>query len=75
MAPNGIRADGTNVFGSSVSVIDTASNTVFATVAVGSVPFGGRDHPGRAYVSSSGESTVSAIDTASNTVVDTVRVG
>src|SRR5258708_38878454 len=30
----------TNIFANTVSVIDTASNTVVATVAVGSSPFG-----------------------------------
>src|SRR6266403_849943 len=61
----------TNVFASTVSMIDTASNTVVATVAVGSGPFAVAITPDgtRAYVTGG---PVSVIDTASNTVVATV---
>src|SRR5260221_12746942 len=37
----------TNIFANTVSVIDTASNTVDATVAVGSIPFGVAISPDR----------------------------
>jgi YVTN family beta-propeller protein len=60
-----------------VSVIDTASNTVVATVPVGRQPFGVAITPDgvHAYVANRIDSTVSVIDTASNTVVTTVPVG
>jgi YVTN family beta-propeller protein len=55
-----------------VSVIDTATNTVVATVTVGTGPFGVAVTPDgkHAYVTNGG-GTVSVIDTASNTVVGT----
>ena len=61
---------------SSVSVIDTASNTVVATVGVGNRPIGVAITPdgSRAYVANSNSNSVSVIDTASNTVVATVAV-
>ena len=67
----------TNVFASTVSVIDTASNTVTATVAVGSGPFGLAITPDgtRAYIANLFDNTLSVIDTASNTVVATVALG
>src|SRR3989442_6835324 len=62
---------------STVSVIDTASNTVVATIPVGSSPNGVAITPNGAfvYVANEGSSSVSVIDTASNTVVATVPVG
>jgi YVTN family beta-propeller protein len=65
-------------FNSTVSEIDTATNTVVATVGVGSNPFGVAVAPDgkRAYVTNANApGTVSVIDTASNTVVATVPVG
>ncbi len=66
-----------NFNGNSVSVVDTASNTVTATVAVGSSPYGVSVNPAgtRVYVSNNNGSTVSVIDTSSNTVTATVAVG
>src|SRR5437667_594727 len=60
-----------------VSVIDTASNTVVATVAVGSGPLGVAITPdgNRAYVANLFDNTVSVIDTAKKTVVATVALG
>jgi len=70
----------TNVLSNTVSVIDTATNTVVATVPVGPTftplevvaitPDGAR-----AYVANTRSNTVSVIDTATNTVVATVPVG
>ena len=66
-----------NVSSDNVSVIDTANNTVVATVAVGTSPrsvtvnFAGT----RAYVANQGSNNVSIIDTSSNTVIGTVPVG
>ena len=59
-----------------VSVIDTASNTVVATVPVGTDPWGVAVNPTgtRAYVANANSNTVSVIDTASNSVVATVPV-
>ena len=61
-----------------LSVIDTATNTVVATVPVGLFPLGGiaiTPDGTRAYVTNSNSNTVSVIDTATNTVVATVPVG
>ena len=54
-----------------VSVIDTATNVVAATVDVGSKPIGVAVNPAgtRVYVGNSGNNTVSVIDTAKNTVI------
>ena len=59
------------------SVSDTATNTVVATVAVGTKPYVVAVNPAgtRAYVSNFNSSNVSVIDTATNTVVATVAVG
>jgi YVTN family beta-propeller protein len=67
----------TNAFGFSVSVIDTASNAVNATVAVGSIPFWLAITPDgtRAYLANGPDRTVSVIDTATNTVIASVAVG
>jgi YVTN family beta-propeller protein len=57
-----------------VSVIDTASNTVVATVSGLSAPFGMAVTPDgkRVYVANFSAPTVSVIDTATNAVVATV---
>jgi YVTN family beta-propeller protein len=70
-APFAYIANGT---ASTVSVIDTASNTVVATILVGSDPIGVAVTPDgkHVYVTSDGSNNVSVIDTASNTVVATV---
>jgi YVTN family beta-propeller protein len=86
--PDGTHAYVTNAFDSTVSVIDTASNTVVATIRVGSAPNGvaitpvgtranddDRRHQSLAYVTNGADNTVSVIDTASNTVVGTIPVG
>jgi len=60
-----------------LSVIDGASNTVVATVALGTGPTGVAVNPNtnRIYVANSNSDNVSVIDAASNTVVATVDVG
>ena len=61
-----------------VSVIDTATNTVVGVpIAVGTHPTGNAVHPAGTYVyvTNGGSHTISVIDTATNTVVDTVMVG
>ena len=67
----------TNNNSNNVSVIDTATNTVVATVAVGTQPFGVAVNPAgtRAYVTNNNSNNVSVIDTATNTVIATVAVG
>ena len=67
----------TNVGSSSFSVIDTSSNTVVATAAVGSPPEGVAITPDgtRAYVTNPFSDSFSVIDTSSNTVVATSAVG
>src|ERR1700754_3796257 len=67
----------TNFHNDSVSVIDTATNTVIATVAVGASPFGVAVAPdgSRVYVANWLGNTVSVIDTATNAVIATVAVG
>jgi len=67
----------TNLNDNTVSVIDTASNTVTATVQVGKFPNGVAVTPDGAhvYVANVLDGTVSVIDTATNTVTATVTVG
>ena len=67
------RTNGSNT----VSVIDTATNTVTATVNVGSDPVGVAVNPDgtKVYVTNSDGNNVSVIDTATNTVTATVNVG
>src|SRR5439155_1286512 len=67
----------TNLNDNTVSVIDTASNMVTATVPVGGGPVGVTVTPdgARVYVGSFSGSTVSVIATASNSVTATVAVG
>src|SRR5262245_4792408 len=68
----------TNGTDGTVSVLDTASNTVVATVTVGSSPTGVAVNPvgTRVYVTNfNSPGTMSVLDTASNTVVATVTVG
>src|SRR5437879_12642801 len=63
----------TNLFSDNVSVIDTASNTVVATVGVGSQPDGVAVNPAgtRVYVADAESDDVAVSDTASETVVAT----
>src|SRR5262249_25544096 len=67
----------TNFGSNTVLVIDTATNTVVATVPVGRFPRGVAITPDgtHAYVANEFSFTVSVIDTATNTVVATVPVG
>ncbi|MEY4926351.1 MAG: hypothetical protein RI894_787, partial [Bacteroidota bacterium] len=60
-----------------VSVINTATNAVVATVAVGNGPYGLSVSPdgSRIYVANQNSNTVSVINTATNAVVATVAVG
>jgi YVTN family beta-propeller protein len=61
----------------SVFVIDTATNTVIATIPVGLFPLSIAITPDgtRAYVTNSNSGTISVIDTATNSVIATIPVG
>ncbi|MES2581088.1 MAG: YncE family protein [Pseudomonadota bacterium] len=67
----------TNQIDDNVSVIDTATNTVTATIAVGDFPDAVAFNPAgtRVYVTNRGDATVSVINTTTNTTVATVSVG
>jgi len=66
-----------NFSGSTVSVINTANNTVVKTVTVGGSPFDvAVDQAGKAaYVTNFGSGTVSVISTSTNAVTATITVG
>jgi YVTN family beta-propeller protein len=61
----------------SMTVIDTPTQKVVATIPVGINPHGVAVAPDakHVYVASAGSSTVSVIDTVSNAVVATIAVG
>jgi len=67
----------TNRGSDTVSVIDTATNTVLTTVPVGANPAGVAFEPtsARVFITSSQANQVSVIDTVSNAVVATIPVG
>jgi YVTN family beta-propeller protein len=78
ITPDGTRAYVTISFpNNSISVIDTATNTLVATIPVGVAPNGIAITPDgtRAYVTNVGSDTVSVIDTTTNTVIGTIPVG
>ena len=66
-----------NLAAGTVSVVDTATNAVTATVTVGNSPAGAAASPdgSRVYITNNGGGTVSVIDTATNTVTATITVG
>lgn len=70
---SGVRTDP----GNTVSVIDTATDAVIATIRVGTAPIGVAITPNgrRVYVANQLDNTVSVIDTSKNKVIATVRVG
>ncbi|MBL0122652.1 MAG: choice-of-anchor D domain-containing protein [Betaproteobacteria bacterium] len=76
-APSGSFAYITSQNSNNVSVIDTSTDTVVATIAVGSPSYGVAVNPGgtRVYVTHPGNDSVSVIDTSSNTVIAPVSVG
>ena len=82
LTPDQSRIYVANALGNSVSVIDTASNTVIATTPVESFPDGITVTPNGefVYVANNGDNspnsnTVSVISTATNQVVRTITVG
>ncbi|HEY6390811.1 MAG TPA: malectin domain-containing carbohydrate-binding protein [Bryobacteraceae bacterium] len=66
-----------NISGNSVSVVNTATNTVAATITVPMSPSGVAVTPDGlfVYVASQGANSVSVISTATNTIVATIPVG
>lgn len=77
VTPDGSKVYVTNSGSNNVSVIDTATNIVTATVPVGNDPVGVAVTPEgtRIYIANSGSNSVSVIDTITNTVTATVDVG
>ncbi|HEY3777070.1 MAG TPA: YncE family protein [Rhizomicrobium sp.] len=75
--PPPVQAYITNSTDGTVSVIDTSSNTVIATIPVGASPEGVGVTPdgSTVYVTNQGSNDVSVIATSSNTVTDTINVG
>jgi YVTN family beta-propeller protein len=75
--PTGTNVYVTNAVSSTVSVIDTATNKVTATVTVGEFPSGIAVNPTgtKVYVAEYNDKTVSVIDTATNTIKATVPIG
>jgi YVTN family beta-propeller protein/VCBS repeat-containing protein len=73
---SGTRGYVTNQGNGTVSVIDTATNTIVGTITVGAQPTTAALGPnGNIYVSNQGSGTVSVIDPTNNTVVATINVG
>ena len=66
-----------NLGSNNVSVIDGATNTVTATIVVGSSPYSVSVNPttNKIYVANPGSNNVSVIDGATNTVTATITVG
>ena len=77
VTPDGKKLYVTNPEVANISVIDTATNTVTATVPVGEWPVGIAITPDgtKVYVANLGNNTTSVIDTATNTVTATIPVG
>lgn len=78
--PRGVTVDGTKVYvanfrSNNVSVIDTASNTITATIPVGMGPRGIVGLGTNIYVENFDDGTISMIDTTTNTVTSTIDVG
>jgi len=77
VTPGGTRVLVANRSDNTVSVINTATNTVIATIPVGSLPSEVAVTPGgtRAYVTNEGSGNVSVINVAGNSVITTIPVG
>lgn len=77
LTPDGARAYVANRASNSVSVIDTATNTVTATIAAAGGPTLLAFSPDgtRAYLTLSDAGALGVIDTATNTVTTTIAVG
>jgi YVTN family beta-propeller protein/VCBS repeat-containing protein len=69
VSPNGTRTYVVNQASNTVSVIDTATNAVVATINVGATPTAVAVSPDNSRVYVAGNNTVSVINTATNTVI------
>ena len=76
-SPDGSLAYVTNIQDDTVSVVNTATNTLINTITVGSGPFGVAFSPSGsvAYITNEGDGTVSVVDVATNTAINTITVG
>ena len=77
VSPDGTRIYVTDGDSGRVSVIDTATNQVIATLGVGRFAYGVAVSPDgtRAYVTDGDSGRVSVVDTATNQVIATLGVG
>jgi YVTN family beta-propeller protein len=82
ISPDGARAYVTNANDNTLSVIDTATNTVIATISAGNYYYGAwkvalTPDGARAYVTNyaTGVNTVSVINTVTRTLIATISVG
>ena len=77
VSPDGSKLYVTNFNDASVSVINTATNTVSATITVGSFPDGISVSPdgSKVYVANYRSNTVSVINSSTNTVSSAISVG
>lgn len=78
--PRGVTVLGSKVYvanyrSNNVSVINTATNAVTATISVGAGPRGIIGRGTNIYVENFDEGTLSIIDTNTNTVTDTIDIG
>ncbi len=74
VSPDGARVYVANASSDTVSVVDTATNTVTTTIGVGDTPAGVAVSPDGAtvFVTNANDDTVSMIDTVTNTVTATI---
>ena len=77
LKPNANKIYVTNSGDDTVSVIDASTNTVVATIDVGTTPFDIAFNPNTklVYVINQGSDSISVINGDTNTVVDTISVG
>jgi YVTN family beta-propeller protein len=75
--PNGSRVYISNGKDATVSVIDTATNKIIATIEVGKRPWNMAITPdgGKLYVANGRSDSVSVIDTKTNTKIKDIPVG
>lgn len=76
VSPDGATAYVANAQGDSLSVIDTATETVAATVSVGALPLGVAVSPDSAavYVTAFGDDALTVVDPATDTVVRSISL-
>jgi len=77
VSPDGRKVYVGSTFSTTVSVIDTTTNTVISTIPAGNNPDGVALTPdgSKVYVANDGSNTTSMINAATNTVTTTIPVG